>query len=43
MNLSKAMQGFYFIGFSDESVLNKDSIEVYKEAIKREQSENGSN
>lgn len=35
------MDGFYFVGFTDESVLNEESLKVYHEAIDREKQESG--
>jgi hypothetical protein len=39
MDLSKATQGFYFIGFTDESILTADSLKEYEKALQREEEE----
>lgn len=37
------MNGFHFVGFTDESILNKESLEEYYKAVEREKLESGEN
>jgi hypothetical protein len=38
-NLSAMLKGFYFVGFTDETILDEMSLKEYENALKRERDE----